>query len=230
MPKVSSPEAGISLTGETFRKLTHLLALMMPLLTLFLGTTIAISIMVPLSLLAIVADFFRVRYEIVKRLVERTFGFTMRDYEKPPIGGSMILNGATWTMMAFTILLLVFETGIAITVFSMCMIGDAAAAMIGRRIGKHSWGRKGCTIEGSMAYLVFGLVTAIAIAGGEMFSWTVYSYPVVSLAVATVAAMIGEVAPLPLDDNLAAPLGSAIVMAIVLQFVYGIPLEYFPVF
>lgn len=230
MPKAPTSEAALSLTGETFRKLTHLFALIGPLLAWLLGSTFVIIIGVPLTLMAIAADYFRVRSEGVKRLVEKVFGFTMRDYEKPPIGDAMILNGATWTMMSFTILLLLFDIGIAITMFSACMIGDAAAAMIGRRIGKHPWGRAGCTIEGSAAYFVFGLMTAIAIGGGDLITWTAYSFPLLSLAVGTFFGVIAEVIPLPVNDNLAAPFGSTLSMALVLQFVYDVPLEYFPVF
>ena len=223
-------EAGISLTGETFRKLTHLFALVGPLIAWLVGSVIAFYISFTALVITVGADYFRVRSAGFKAFIERYFGRMMRSHELPAIGEPVILNGATWTIMSFTILLLVFELGIAITIFSACMIGDGAAAMIGRRIGHHKWGRSGCSVEGSIAYFIFGVATAILIGGGGLVSFAVFSYPIAALVVGTSIGALAEVAPIPLDDNLAAPVGAAISMALVLELGYGIPLEYFLAF
>jgi len=222
-------EAGLSLTGETFRKLTHVFALVMPLVAWSVGSLAGFIIMLPFTLLAIGSDVLRVRSPGFNRFIERSFGIMMRDRELPRVGSTVVLNGATWTLMAFTLLLFVFELGIAVTMFSTFMIGDGAAAMVGRRIGRHKWGRKGCSVEGSAAFFVFGLLTAILIGGGGVVS-TAYEFPLGALAAGTLAGAIAEVVPLPVNDNLASPLGAAIVMAAVLEWIYAIRLEYFPIF
>jgi dolichol kinase len=132
--------------------------------------------------------------------------------------------------MAFAIMLLVFEISIAVTMFSAFMIGDGAAAMVGRRIGHHKWGRKGCSVEGSLAFLVFGLLTAILIGSGGIFPWAPYEFPLPALLAGVAIGTVAEVAPWPINDNLGSPVGSAIGLAIMLQWVYGVHLEYFPVF
>ncbi|GMQ81405.1 MAG: hypothetical protein BMS9Abin05_0836 [Rhodothermia bacterium] len=230
MSKAPGTEAGISLTGETFRKLTHVFALIMPLVAWTFGVVVALTIMIPLTLCAVGADYFRVRSPRFKLFIERFFGSMMRSHELPAVGEPVILNGATWTFMAFTLLLLTFETGIVVTMFSVCMIGDGAAAMIGRRIGHHKWGRSGCSVEGSAAYFVFGFATALLIGGGGIIPVAPYSFPLLALGVGTTVGALAEIVPWPIDDNLAAPVGAAASMALVLQFGYGIPLEYFSAF
>jgi len=224
-----SSEAGLSLTGETFRKLTHVLALVMPLVAWNVGSLVGLAIVLPLSITAVALDIIRVRSAAFNRAIEKSFGHMMRERELPAVGSTVVLNGATWTLMAFSLMLVVFELSIAVTMFSAFMIGDGAAAMIGRRIGRHRWGRNGCTVEGSLAFLVFGLLTAVVIGGG-LFPWAPYNFPVPALLVGVAVGTIAEAAPLPINDNLGSPLGSAIGLAIVLQGFYGLNLEYFPIF
>jgi len=120
MSKTPGTEAGISLTGETFRKLTHIFALIMPLVAWTFGVVVTLSIMIPVTLCAAGADYFRVRSARFKTFIERYFGSMMRSHELPAVGEPVILNGATWTFMAFTMLLLTFEMGIVVTMFSVC--------------------------------------------------------------------------------------------------------------
>lgn len=230
MSRAAGTDAGISLTGETFRKLTHVFALLMPFITWMVGSRNGLFIMIPVLLMAAGADYFRVRSPRFKSIIERSFGSMMRSHELPAVGEPVIFNGATWTFMAFTLLLVTFETGIAITMFSVCIIGDGAAAMIGRRIGHHKWGRSDCSVEGSVAYVISGFATALLIGGGGLLSFAPYSFPLLALGAGTVVGALAEIAPIPVDDNLASPIGAAVSLALILQFGYGIPLEFFPVF
>jgi len=230
MSNAPGTEAGISLTGETFRKLTHLFALIAPLVAWMIGTKNSLGIIIPLAMTGVGTDYLRVRSPGFKAFIERNFGRMMRTHELPAIGEPVILNGATWTTMAFMLLLLVFDLEIVVTMFSVCMIGDGAAAMIGRRIGRHKWGRSGCSVEGSVAYFIFGVTTAILIGGGGLLEIGPFSFPLLSLVAGTAVGTIAEIVPIPIDDNMAAPVGAAASMAMVLQFGYGIPLEYFPAF
>jgi dolichol kinase len=70
-------------------------------------------------------------------------------------------------------------------------VGDAAAAIIGRTIGRHRIGRSAKSIEGSIACAVVTSVGALTIASLA---------PVPSI-VAGIAAALGEWPSGPLDDN-----------------------------
>jgi dolichol kinase len=75
-------------------------------------------------------------------------------------------------------------------------LGDAAAALVGRRFGRHrtAWGK---SWEGFGAGLVTNLAIGFAIPG----------VPIGAAVLGGVAAAVLEFAPLPLDDNLKVTLG-----------------------
>ncbi len=217
----ANDHTGISFAGELRRKALHLLALALPLAVLYLGRDRAVDILIPLTVLMLAADILRVRWRWLNVFVQMVFGPMMRKSELPPTGSPVVLNGATWTMVSITVLTVLFPVSLVVVAFGMAMLGDAAAALFGRSFGKHPWGRKGCTLEGSGAYLIAALGTGLAITGLAITEVQIAGIPsenmiiFVSLLVAGGAATIVEALPLPGNDNLNAPLAAAIVLYLI---------------
>ncbi len=216
-----------SLSAEAWRKLLHLLSVLPALAIPIISARLSLFVLLPALAAGILADWARVRSRGFNRFVDRAFGWMMRSTERPAVGDPISINGATWVLASVSLLILIFPIPIALTSFSLFMVGDAAAAVVGRRFGHHTWGRTGCTIEGSAAFFVAGFFTAILI-GSDFLIWTPYSFPVVGLAIATAAACLAEVSTVPVNDNLFAPFIGAVTLALSLTYVFGESIAYFP--
>jgi len=205
-------------SGELYRKGLHLIALALPAAVVVLGKPDALYVLVPLAVLALSVDLIRSRNAAVNQFIDRFFGWMMRSRERPSVGESPAFNGATWVVTSMAVLTILFPVDVAVVAFCIFMLGDAAAALIGRKFGRTHWGRAGCTVEGSAAFLVVGLAGAALVAAPGLgiapvsLSWT-------ALVAGTAAATLLEATPLPLNDNIAAPLGTALVLSAALTWI-----------
>ncbi len=206
--------------AEVLRKAIHLLALVLPLAMVLLGKTEALYLLVPTTALVLSGDVLRVRSVWFARLVARIFGFLMRSEEQPPVGGSIKLTGATWVLLAATLLTVVFPIRIAAPALAIFMLSDAAAALVGRRYGRTHWGQSPRTLEGSLAFLLVGLgVMALVAPYAAIVFWTG--------AVSVVVATLAEVPTGPFNDNLRVPMVAAAVLFLLERFVLGIDVGLF---
>ena len=214
------PEHEIPYQAELKRKALHLLALMAPLTVTVTGKTWSLLLLAPAAVIALAADFLRVRSVPFANFIDRVFGSLMRSEERPPVGGPVSINGATWVLVSSSLLILVFPVRIALAAFVMFMISDAAAAIVGRRIGRIHWGSSPRTVEGSLAFLAVGSVVMIGFAlGSDLVLWTGL--------VATLFGCAAEAMPRPLNDNLRVPIVAASVLFALERFVLGRPVELF---
>lgn len=116
------------------------------------------------------------------------------------------LMGSTYFMIAALISVLLFDKLIAISALSFLVLGDAIAAIIGKKYGRiHYWEK---SVEGSIACFVMCCCVGTAIMGIQ---------PVALLIVlsGSLAATIAEALPAPMDDNMRVPIVSGLVMQIV---------------
>lgn len=212
--------APISYKAELWRKAIHLVALVVPLGMAVLGKTWSLYLLVPTAAFALTCDVLRVRSALVARIVQGVFGFMMRGEEVPPVGGPVTINGATWVLLSATLLGFVFPIPIAVPAFVMFMLGDAAAALIGRRFGRMHWGRSSRTVEGSLAFLLTGLamIALFARYAGLIF-WIG--------AVSVVAAALAEIPSGPFNDNLRVPFVAATIIFVLERFVLGLDVALF---
>jgi dolichol kinase len=117
------------------------------------------------------------------------------------------VNSATWYATAFILLAVFFPVPIGVTALAVLGAGDPAAAIIGRRFGRHRLAN-GRSIEGSAAFVGFGAAAgwlALAI-------WHPEIAPAARVGLALSAATAGAVAELltrRIDDNLAIPVAGA---------------------
>ena len=110
-------------------------------------------------------------------------------------------TGATWVFIASTLSIAVFPKEIAVLSLVFMSIGDTTAGIIGRKFGRIKFYNK--TFEGALA----GLIVCLII--GLMMD---LNLPNVIIIVGAFSAMIIELIPVSLDDNLRIPLFSGTIM------------------
>lgn len=211
-PESPGDTAQLGYLGEIYRKLLHLLAMAFPVGYVIVPDPWGLAILVVLSVTALSLDMLRARNKAAHSFFERFFGFMMRRKERDVLGQVPVFNGATWVTVSFTLLILLFPSEVAIVSFTLFMFGDAAAALLGRRFGRTPWLRRGATLEGSMAFFAISGVTGWLLVSGNL-PWDASSISHSAVFGAALVATFLEAAPLPIDDNLVAPMGAAIAMA-----------------
>jgi dolichol kinase len=206
--------------AELKRKALHILALVVPLGMAWLGLPDALYVLIPASALALTGDVLRAFSPGFNRFIRRVFGSMMRRRELPPAGQGIVINGATWVLVSATLLALVFPLRAVIPVFTMFMVSDAVAAVVGRRWGRHAWGRTPRTVEGSAAFLVTGLGVIAC-----------FSTPPLSVgAVAVGSACVAEALPGPGNDNMRVPFTGTLTLVVVEWLLFARPVHLFPAF
>lgn len=200
--KSEQPDSGpeISFIQELWRKTTHMGALVIPggYYLLGLEKSTALWILLPFTVLVIATDLSRFRgWWLWRGFFGKLFGRMIRSHEQ---NGDW--TGATYILIASCCTIALYSKPIAIAALAFIIVGDSAAALIGRRYGKHKFGRK--SYEGSAACLGATLLVA-ALAPG-------ISFPVA--AVGAAVATLVEAKPLGVDDNISVPVLSGLAMTI----------------
>ncbi len=193
--------------SEVRRKALHLLSLIIPLGLLYLGSSTVLQFLVPITAAAILIEVLRTRSDHVRSIVEKIFGSMMRPEELPPVPTPIRLNGATWVLLTATILISIFPAAVAAAAISIGLIGDAAAALVGRKFGRMKIGNSRKTFEGSLAFVV----TTLPII------WIVPDMTLPAGAAGILAGALTEVLDVPINDNLTVPTVAAVVMTLVLS-------------
>ncbi len=184
---------------EYVRKAIHLLNLVIPLsyCYIFPNKIDFLKILFGLTCLFLFIDVIRNKFPFIKIFFIKIFGKMLRNHE---IKGK--LTGATWVMIASLLTISLFPKNIAILSLVFMSLGDTFAALVGRKFGKVAFFNK--TFEGFLG----GLLPCIIIA------FYFNSLPLYVSIVGAFSAMIIEIVPIPIDDNLSIPVFSASAMTI----------------
>jgi dolichol kinase len=147
------------------------------------------------------------------------FGKILRKHEKKK---KMVLNGASWVLISAALCVLTFPKTLMITGFTILIISDISAALIGRRYGRHDLFGK--SVEGTSAFIISAFIVII-------FYFSIFSAPWTYLVSGFVAAFIGGIVEagskrLEIDDNLSIPISVCLVMWAGNLFVEGTSLEF----
>jgi dolichol kinase len=205
----------ISYSAEAKRKALHIGALIMPVGMLVLGKEMILLLLVPVALLALAGDWARVRIPFMHRLVNWIFAPIMRLEEQPPLGGPVVINGATWMFVSSALCAALLPVAVAAPAVAMLMIGDGAAALVGRRFGRTRYPFSNKSLEGSLAFFVVGFLVAVPFVVLAPSGMAVPSIGVLLLGAALAAAL--EAFNLPVNDNVGVPLGAGALMVVLMQ-------------
>lgn len=187
----------ISFLNEVKRKAIHLFALIIPVSYYLLPQSIAPLIYIIVALASITVDVIRIKKYHIGRVLTWVLRPILRRHERRGFTGS------SYILSAMALSIIFFEKNIAVAVISFIIVGDVAAAIVGRVFGKlKTINQK--SLEGSSAFLFSCL----------LIIWIVPGFPFEIGVIGAVVATVVETLPLPIDDNFTVPLISGAVMEI----------------
>ena len=189
----------ILIENEYKRKGIHLLALSIPIGYFFVSQRVALSILIPITLSSIIFDFVRILNLPGHRILDYLFGPMLRSHEE------IDLTGGSYILFASTLSIFLFAKPVALAAIGFIILGDIFSALVGRKYGKISFGDK--TLEGSLGFFVACLLVTVTVP--DLALW-------VGVIGGLVAALT-EALDLPVDDNLAVPLVSGLIMELLLK-------------
>ena len=202
-----SNESNISYKQEILRKAIHLASLSIPVSYIFFTRENMLSLLIPATILFIIFDLLSQNVKFFINLMMKFFGNLLRPHEKK---GKGLFNGATWVLISATICVLVFPKIITISGFTILIISDISAALIGRRFGKHKFFDK--SWEGTISFMVSAFI--IIFIYFNMFSLP-NSYLITGIIAAIIGGFVEAVSKvIKVDDNLSIPISVGIVMII----------------
>jgi dolichol kinase len=102
-------------------------------------------------------DLSRYYFKPLSEVFYKIFGFLLRKHEKD--GKKKNLNGATYVLISAVLVVTVFPKIFAVTAFVVLIIGDSAAALVGRKYGHTKFLLK--SLEGTLAFFVFSCIAIL---------------------------------------------------------------------
>lgn len=184
---------------EIYRKAFHLTSLCIPFFWRYgldSSRKSMIFILLPLTLLALAIEIARIEHPSFKKIFYGFFGEILRRHEISEITGATYLLSAAMVCIAF------LPKDIAFCALAFLSIGDAFAALIGKRFGKRRLLNSKKTLEGFLACFVSTSIFALF-----------YLPPHLAL-IGSLSASLAEISAINLDDNLKIPLISGILMSL----------------
>jgi dolichol kinase len=203
-PSPEASPASRSLAGaagvrrETYRKLIHVASVVIPVAVWVLSRPASLALLGAVVALAFAVEAARSRSRWARYHFLRRTRTLLRTHERRG------LAGATWMAAAYFLAVLAYPLPVAVAAMLYNGLGDAAAALVGRRWGRvrASWGK---SLEGLSAGFATNLAVGLLLPGIGA---------VAALVGATVAALL-EFLPLPLDDNVRVVLGGGLALWLV---------------
>ena len=194
----------INYRDELVRKLIHLCSLSIPIVYYFISRETTILILGILTAVALFIDLGRYFHPSIGKIFYKIFGFLLRKHE---INHSKKnLNGATYVLMSALICVIILPKVLFITAFSILIISDSLAALIGRRYGKRKFLSK--SFEGTLAFFISASIV--------VFFTPKVHYGMMEYIIGFIAAFVGGIIENIsfgfADDNLSIPISIGLTM------------------
>lgn len=198
---------------ELVRKLIHLFSLSIPIIYYFIPTSLSITILAVLTIIALIIDLGRFFSGSFAGLFYKLFGFLLRKHETDKKKKN--LTGATYVLISALLCAIIFPKIIFVTAFTILIISDTMAALIGRKFGKIKFLRK--SLEGTLSFFISASIVVF-------FTPKVGDFPteyLIGIIAAFVGAIVENISYGFADDNLSIPLSVGFTM-------WGLYLLFFP--
>ena len=182
---------------ELVRKLIHLFSLSIPIIYYFISTESAVIILGILTFIALILDLARHFSPDIGKIFYKIFGFILRKHEIDTKQKN--LNGATYVLISALIGVLIFPKLIFISAFTILIISDTMAALIGRKFGKRKFLSK--SFEGTLAFFVSACIVVL-------FTPKIGNFPeeyLIGFVGAMIGAIVENISFRLIDDNLSIP-------------------------
>lgn len=196
----------ISYGQELARKGIHLMSLLIPVIYLQVDTSMALMLLVPATVLALIINMLMQWHGPTRRVMMRFVGEMLRDHELD--GNRLVLNGASWVLISATAMVALMPKVLGVTSFTILIISDTFAALIGRRWGRRRFLDK--SVVGSMTFFLTAVMCVVVYAMMYALPWTFLAAGIAGAAVGTVTEAASV--RLRVDDNLSIPFSIAITM------------------
>jgi dolichol kinase len=181
----------IPYANEVKRKAIHLFALVMPIGYFLVPRPWALGLLLTAFLVSLTLDILRIFKFRAYAVIQPFLGAVLRPQEDRDF------TGATYILFAGFFCYLAFAIPAAAAGMGFIILGDTAAALVGRRYGRHKFSHK--SYEGSLAFFVSAALWAFILPDVPL-SW--------GLAAAALATAVEATSGL-IDDNVSVPLVSA---------------------
>ncbi|MBO5762710.1 MAG: phosphatidate cytidylyltransferase [Lentisphaeria bacterium] len=194
-------DAPISYQQEVRRKLIHLSSLWMPTAMCFLPRfPLATAFLILLILNLLVEHARAAGNPVITPVYDFFFGRMLRFQPKP---GQWIVSGGPYVFASAAMSLFLFPSPVAAAAMTVMLLGDTAAALIGRKFGKHKT-VNGKSLEGVAAFLLAGYA-------GAAVCLALCNMPGIFFLMAAPGVLLAAIAELfekqiRLDDNFSIPL------------------------
>lgn len=192
----------IPYSQEIRRKLVHLSSLWMAAALLFIPRPVCAVLFGVMTVLTVLLEY--AHYRRVPGLWQTYdffFGRMLRNYDD----GKFHLSGGAPVLAAACLSAVCFPVPFSALAMATMLLGDTAAALIGRRFGRHRF-PNGKSLEGTLSFVVTGILVMAA-------GWQAFRYPlpvflcgIVGVLAAAVLELFNR--ELHLDDNFTIPLAA----------------------
>ena len=190
----------ISYMQEVRRKLVHLSSLWMAAALWFLPWEFCAILFGVMAVLTVIVEYAYYRkVPVVWQCYGFFFGRMLRDYGNDKFH----LSGGAPVLAAACLSALCFKSPYSALAMAVMLLGDTAAALIGRRFGRHRF-FNGKSLEGTLAFVATGFAVVLLGFAIVHYPWQVLLGGALGVLVAAVLELFN--CELHLDDNFTIPL------------------------
>ena len=181
---------------ELARKTFHVASASLPLLVWVAPRAVSLAVLLPAAAAAVAIDSARLRFRGPRYVFLRYTRRMLRHHERRTFAG------ATYMALAYATAVLLFPRPVAVAGMLFNGFGDAAAALVGKRFGRHrtAWGK---SWEGFAAGLCVNLAVGLTVGTLDP------RMPPLAGMIGGATAATLEFLDLPIDDNVRVTLGGA---------------------
>lgn len=181
---------------------------MIPAIYLQIEHQTGIMVLLGMTLTSLLIDVLLHYHGPTRRLMLRVFGAMLRPHERT--SERFLLTGASWVLIAATLTFSLFPEVISVTAFTVLIVSDTVAALVGRRFGTRRFFDKSLVGSISFAVSAIGVVAFY----GNLFTAPI-SFVVCGIVASVVASTVeASSTRLKVDDNLSIPFSFAITMVL----------------